>query len=122
MSGELSTFLKDHQLSSIGNALSACGILTLEDVKTLLRSPKTSYRFCADLLNKGVHNSDLKLLKCCCRRCDSDHVKVAQKTWNFCLLLPFDLVVPSKLQGRTSDSSALDDDDLEFAMVKMCFV
>ena len=87
-----------------------------------MASPKTSYGFCAKLLNKGVHNSDLKLLKACCRRCDSDHIKVIQKTWNFRLLLPFDLVVPSKLQGEAGNALRCDDEDLEFAMVKMCFV
>ena len=101
--------------------MSACGITTLNDVKTRLSSPKTSYGFGAYLLNNGVHNSDLKLLKGCCRRCDSDHIKVVEKTWNFCLLLPFDLVVPSKLQEVARNSLVCDDGDLEFAMVKMCF-
>jgi len=122
MSGELSNFLKVHKLTSIGNALGACGITTLKDMKTRLASPKTSYGFCANLLNNGVHNSDLKLLKSCCRRCDSDHIKVVEKTWNFRLLLPFDLVVPSKLQGATRNASLCDNEDLEFAMVKMCFI
>lgn len=121
MSGELSDFLKEHKLTSMVNVLSACGITTLDDVKARLGSPKTSYRFCADLLNKGVHNSDLKLLKCCCRRWDWDRIEAAHKTWNFRLLLPFDLVVPSKLQGGARNPFACGDEDLEFAMVKLCF-
>ena len=121
MCGELSNFLKEHKLTAIGSALSACGITTLKEVRTYLSSPKTSYKFCADLLNKGVHNSDLKLLKCSCRRRESDDIEVVAKTWNFCILLPFDMVVPSKLQELARNPFAHDDEALEFAMVKMCF-
>jgi hypothetical protein len=118
---ELFDFLENHKLTSIEGALIACGVTTLKDVKTRLASPKTSYGFCANLLNKGVHNRDLKLLKCCCRECGSDSIKVVETTWNFCLLLPFDLVVPSQLEDVARNPLVCDDQDLEFATVKMCF-
>jgi len=125
MGGELSKFLQEHKLTCMGYALSACGALTLDEVRSRLGSPKTSYGFCSDLLNKGAHNSDVKLLKSHCKRHDSDIFEAAAPTWNFRLLVPFDPVEPtrapeaeqSSFEGAPADS----EEYLQFSIMMMSF-
>jgi hypothetical protein len=124
--GALSTFLEENNIAHVTYALNACGVKTLAEMRRLFATPRTSYRFCSDLLNKGVHNFDLKTLKSHCKRGDADSFEAGGQTWNFRLLVPFDLaapVSPTHADNRTASEGRVDalDEAFELSMVGMRF-
>ena len=125
-SEELARFLRKKGFESMSYALCTYGVQTVSEVRGLLNSSRAS-RFCTELLDMGVHNSLVKEFKSCCKEEEvfKNDSKANGPTWNYCILIPFDLVLPQIPVACGGDSvlrvSEGPDAELEFSMVEMCF-